>query len=152
MVRKMIPLVVVALTGGLTAAAIEFLPQTLFFPVVEMSTPNGLRVTALQPGWTERSECEHLLGEVAPRLGAANCDGCKIVQRCVRGLSAATRGALSRDAIAQPSARAGNGGLIIVFSAADPNVAMGACRQSQQLSASYPVESRLECFAAGAPR
>lgn len=149
--RRLTPLVVAAVTVGLTAAAIEFLPHTLFFPVVEVSLPSGLHVTALQPGLTEKRECESMIAEVTARLGA-NCHGCTVVQRCPRGLPAAMRGALSRQAIAQPSARAGEGGFTIVFSAADPAATMDACRQSQQLSASFPVESRLTCFAAGTPR
>jgi hypothetical protein len=151
MLRGLTAFAVVAVTVGLTAAAIEFVPHTLFFPIVEVSLPGGLRVTALQPGLTEKRECESSIREVTSRLDAY-CQGCEVVQRCPRGLPTALRGALSHEAMAQPSARAGDGGLTLVFLGRDPAVTMDACRQSQQLSASYAVESRLECFAAGVPR
>jgi hypothetical protein len=151
MLRKIMPLLVVATTVGLTAAAIEFLPLTLFFPVVDFFAPGGLQTTFLQPGRTKASECEHMVGETAKSLSTV-CRGCKIARRCVQGLPAAQRRALTREPIAQPSARAEDGALTVVFSAPDPNVAMDACRASEQMSASYGVESRLRCFAAGAPR
>jgi hypothetical protein len=57
---------------GLTAAAIEFRPQTSL--VVEFSTSSGLDVTFLQPGRTEKSECERVLSEVQ-MPGGAMCGG-----------------------------------------------------------------------------
>jgi hypothetical protein len=151
MLRKLMPLLVVAATVGLTAAAIEFLPRTLFFPVVDFFAPGGMQTTFLQPGQTKASECEHMVSETAKSLRTV-CRDCKIVRRCVRGLSVAQRRALTREPIAQPSARAGGGALIVVFSAPDPNVAMEACRRSEQMSPFSGVESRLRCFAAGVPR
>lgn len=152
MVRWMVPLsAVVVVTVGLTVAAIELLPRTLFFPVIEFSAPTGLRVTFVQRGQTDRSGCEHVLGEVQLPVDTT-CSGCMVVPRCTRGLSAVQGAAFSRAAITRPSARSGDGGLAIVFSAENPQVAMGACRQSEQLTASLPVELRLRCFAAGTPR
>ena len=151
MLRKIMPLLVVATTVGLTAAAIQFLPQTLFFPVVDFFAPGGMQTTFLQPGRTRASECEHMLGETAKSLSAL-CSDCTVVRRCVQGLPAAQRRALTRNPIAQPSARSEDGTLTVVFSALDPNVAIEVCRRSEQMSASYGVESRLRCFAAGVPR
>lgn len=149
--RKLTPLLVVATTAGLTVAAIEFLPRTLYFPVVVFFAPGGVHTTFLQPGQTEEVDCEHLLGEVTQSLRAV-CSECKVVRRCARGLSAAQRRALSHAPIPRPSARAANAPLTVVFSATDPNVAMNACRRSEQMSASRPAELRLRCFTAGAPR
>jgi len=151
MLRGLTPLAVVAVTVGLTAAVLELVPHTLFFPVVDVSMPGGLHVMALQPGLTGKRECERSIGEERSRLGAS-CPGCAVVQRCRRGLPAALRGALSRDAMPHPSARSGDGGLTLVFLGGDPASRMDACRRSQQVSASYPVESRLQCFEAGTPR
>jgi hypothetical protein len=151
MLRKIMPLLVVATTVGLTAAAIELLPRTLFFPVVDFFAPGGMQTTFLQPGRTKASECEHMLGETA-KSSSALCRDCKVVRRCVQGLPAAQRRALTRNPIAQPSARAEDGTLTVVFSALDPNAATEACRRSEQMPASYGVESRLRCFAAGMPR
>ena len=151
MLRKIMPLLVVATTVGLTAAAIELLPRTLFFPVVDFFAPGGMQTTFLQPGRTKASECEHMLGETAKSLSAL-CRDCKVVRRCVQGLPAAQRRALTRNPIAQPSARAEDGTLTVVFSAPDPGVAMDACRGSEQRSAAYGVESGLRCFPPGAAR
>jgi hypothetical protein len=151
MLRKLMPLLLVATTVGLTAAAIELVPLTLFFPVVDVFAPDGMQTTFLQPGQTKASECEHMMGEAA-KSSSTVCRDCKIVRRCVQGLPAAQRRALTREPIAQPSSRARDGALTVVFSAPDPNLAMEACRRSEQMSASYGVESRLRCFAAGVPR
>jgi hypothetical protein len=73
MVRNLVPLLVVVVTLGLTAAtAIEFLPETSL--VVEFSTLRGLDVTFLQPGRTDESECERVLSEVQ-MPGGAMCGG-----------------------------------------------------------------------------
>jgi hypothetical protein len=151
MLRKLMPLLVVAATAGLTAAAIEFLPRTLYFPVVDFFAPSGVQTTFLQPGRTKEQDCEHMLGEATTSLRAV-CSACKVVQRCVRGLPAAQRRALSHEPIPQPSARAANAPLTAVFAATDPNLAVSACRQAEQMSASHPAESRLRCFEAGVPR
>jgi hypothetical protein len=149
--RKLMPLLVVATTAGLTAAAIEFLPRTLYFPVVVFFAPSGVETTFLQPGQTTEHDCEHMLGEATKSLRAV-CGACKVVQRCVQGLSAAQRRALSHEPIPQPSARAANAPLTVVFAATDPGLALNACRQAEQMSASQPAESRLRCFTAGASR
>jgi hypothetical protein len=151
MLRKLMPLLVVAITAGLTAAAIEFLPRTLYFPVVVFIAPSGVQTTFLQPGQTKEHDCEHMLGEATKSLRAV-CGACKVVQRCVQGLSAAQRRALSHEPIPQPSARAANASLTAVYAATDPNLATSACRQAEQMSASLPAESRLRCFTAGASR
>ncbi len=151
MPRKIILLAVVAITAGLTAAAIEFLPQTVYFPVLELSAPGGLQVTFLQPGRIERGACEKIVTELERSFGA-NCPGCKLIHDCARSLSAEQRRALSREPIAQPSARMESGALTITFAAADVNFAMAACRQSEQQSAAQAAGAHLRCFPAGAPR
>jgi len=125
--RKLMPLLVVATTAALTAAAIELLPLTLFFPVVDFFTPAGLPTRFLLPGRTKAGECEQVLNETTKCLSTL-CRDCRTVPRCIRGLPAAQRRALTRAAIAQPSARAEDGALTVVFSASDPSVAMDACR------------------------
>lgn len=151
MLRKLVPLLVIATTAGLTAAAIEFLPRTLYFPVVDFFAPSGVQTTFLEPGHTKVLDCEHRLDEVTKSLRAV-CSACKVVQRCVQGLTSAQRRALSHEPFPAPSARATNAPLTVVFAATDPNLAMSACRQAETMSASQPAESRLRCFPAGTPR
>jgi hypothetical protein len=151
MFRRMIPLLVVAVTAGLTTAAIYLLPETLYFPVATLSAPSGRQATFLESGRTDRPACEHVLAELVNTFTAI-CGDCRTDLRCVHGLPADRRRALSHARIAQPSARALTGTLTVVFSAADPQAAMDACRQTERASAAYPVESRVRCFPPGATR
>jgi hypothetical protein len=151
MQRKLMPLLVVAITGALSAAAIEFLPQTVFFPVVALSAPGGLQVNFLQPGREERANCEKIVAEIA-RAHRASCAECKVNSQCAQGLTAEQRRVLSREAIGVPSARMAGGALTITFSAADANLALAACRQSEQQSAAQAASANLRCYPAGAPR
>jgi hypothetical protein len=75
MLRRVLPLLVIAITVGLTAAAIQFLPETLYFPVAELSSPTGRQVTILDAGRTERVACERVLVELAKTFSAA-CGDC----------------------------------------------------------------------------
>lgn len=151
MMRKWMPLLVIAITGGLTAVAIEFLPHTVFFPVLELAAPGGLRITFLQPGRTERSECEKIVADMAAANGA-NCPDCKLDYRCTRDLSAEQRRVLSREPISLPSARVDSGALTITFASVDPNLALAACQQSAQQSLTQIANARMRCSAAGVPR
>jgi hypothetical protein len=151
MLRKLVPLLVVGATAGLTMAAIELLPQTLLFPIVDFFAPGGLHTTFLQPGRTSAAACELVLDETASALSAL-CRDCRVVRRCARGLPAAQRQVLTREPLAQPSARSEDGGLTVVFSAQDPAVAMNACRQTERWSDALRTERRLRCYPAGAPR
>ena len=47
---KGLPLLIVGLTALLTAAAIEFLPETLYFPVVEYAVTADIQVALLKDG------------------------------------------------------------------------------------------------------
>ena len=151
MLRKVIPLLVVFVTAGLTAAAIELLPRTLLFPVVDLFAPTGVQTTFVEPGETTVEDCERKLSEEAQAL-RATCSTCKIVERCLRGLPPTLRRALSHEPILQPSARAVNEALTVIFSAPDPRLALSACQRAEAMSAPRPAASHLECFAAGTPR
>jgi hypothetical protein len=151
MLRKLMPLLVVIVTTGLTVAAIELLPQTLFYPVVDLFAATGVQSTFVQPGQTTVEGCERILSETT-RSVRAGCSTCKMVERCLHGLPPALRDALSHGSIPQPSARAANDPLTVVFSAADPSLAMSVCQQAEAKTASNPTAARLVCFASGTPR
>jgi hypothetical protein len=151
MLRKLMPLLVVVITAGLTVAAIEVLPRTLFFPVIDLFAASGVQSTFVQPGQTTAEGCERILSETM-RSVRAGCNTCKMVERCLHGLPPALGRALSHGPIPQPSARAANDPLTVVFSATDPSLAMSVCQQAQAKTASNPTPSRLVCFAAGTPR
>ena len=145
------PVLVIAVTAGLTVVAIEVLPRTLLFPVVDLFAPTGVQSTFLQPGQTTPADCERMLSETARDL-RATCSACKVVERCVHGLPAMLRRAVSHEPISQPSARAVNEPLTVVFSAADPSLALSACQRAGAMSAPPPAPSHRVCFAAGMPR
>ena len=151
MLYKVLPLLVLGLTAALTAAAIELLPETLYFSVIEYSAGEGIRFVLFKGGERNRSSCEQSTTQMA-RTVRANCPQCKVVERCVRGLDAERRKILSREPLPMPSARLPGGKLTMTFVAADPQLALALCRQTEAQSASQPVDQRLICYPALAPR
>lgn len=151
MLYKTLPLLVLGLTVLLSAAAIEFLPETMYFPVVEYSTPEKIRVALFKNGELDKTGCETGARQVADAVRAI-CPACKVAGRCVRGLDAERRKILSREPLATPSVRQQGGTLTMTFATEDPELAMGVCRQTELQTASQPVDHRLHCFPALAPR
>jgi hypothetical protein len=148
---KALPILILGLTMLLAAAAIEFLPETLYFPVVEYSTPENIQIALLKNGELDRSSCEQGASRVAKAI-RASCPACKVVERCVRGLDAERRKILSQEPLSTPSVRQQGGKLTMTLATAVPQLALAVCRQTEQQSASQPVDQRLRCFPALAPR
>lgn len=151
MLYKGLPILILGLTALLTAAAIEFLPETLYFPVVEYATPENIRIALFKNGERNQSSCEQGASKVANAVRAA-CPACKVAERCVRGLDAERRKILSREPLSTPSARQQGGKLTMTLASEDPQLALSVCRQTEQQTASQPAEQRLRCFPALAPR
>ena len=151
MLYKGLPILILGLTAMLTAAAIEFLPETMYFPVVEYSTPENIQFALLKNGELDQAACERGAGQVT-RAVRANCPACKFVERCIRGLDAERRIILSRDPLATPSVRLPGGKLSMTISAADPELAMAVCRQTEAQTASQPADQRPRCYPALVPR
>ena len=151
MLTRVLPIVFLSLTAALTAAAIEYLPETLHFPVVEYSTPESIRIALFKNGELDRASCELGVAKVAAAI-RKGCPGCKVAERCVRGLDAERRKILSREPLSTPSVRMPGGRLTMTFSTSDPQLALGVCQQSELQSASLPVDQRLRCFPALAAR
>lgn len=151
MLYKGLPILILGLTMLLTAAAIEFLPETLYFPVVEYSASENMQIALLKNGELDQSSCEQGARQVANAV-RASCPACKVVERCFRGLDAERRRILSREPLSMPSARIPGGKLSMTFSIKDPQLALGVCRQTEQQTASQPVDQRLRCFPALVPR
>ena len=144
MLYKALPILILGLTLLLAAAAIEFLPETLYFPVVEYSTPEHMQIALLKNGELDRSDCEQGASRVANAV-RANCPACKAVARCVRGLDAERRKILSQEPLSTPSVRQQGGKLSMTLAAEDPQLALAVCLQTEQQTASQPVDQRLEC-------
>ncbi len=144
-------ILVVGLTLLLSAAAIELLPETLFFPVVEYATPENIGIALFKNGELDQSSCEQGTRQIVEAV-RANCPSCKVDERCFRGLDAERRKILSQEPLSKPSARVQGGKLTMTFSAADVQLALDVCRQTEQQTASQPVDRRLRCFPALAVR
>ena len=147
MLYRVLPILVLGLTAALTAAAIAFLPETLYFPVVEYSTPEDIRIALFKNGELDQSSCERSAGRVAIAI-RASCPACKVVERCYRGLDAERRKILSREPLSTPSVRVQGGKLTMTLSSGDPQLALGVCQQSERQSASQAIDQRLRCFPA----
>ena len=145
------PLLILGLTAASTAAATEHSPKTMYFSVIEYSTGEDIRFTLLTSGEPDRSSCERATSQFA-RVIRASCPQCKVVERCVRGLDAERRKVLSREPLSMPSARLPGGKLTMTFVAADPHLALAACRQIEAQTASLTVDQRLTCYPALAAR
>jgi hypothetical protein len=148
---KGLPILVVGLTVLLSAAAIELLPETLFFPVVEYSTPENIRIALFSNGELDRSSCDQGVRRVADTV-RASCPNCKIVEHCFRGLDAERRKILSQEPLSTPSARVQGGKLTMTITAENAQLALDVCRQTEQQTASQPVSRRLRCSPALAVR
>lgn len=148
---KGLPILILGLTMLLTAAAIEFLPETLYFPVVEYSAPENIQIALLKNGELDQSTCEQGARQVANAV-RASCPSCKVVERCIRGLDAERRKMLSQEPLSTPSVRMQGGKLTMIISAADPQLALAVCRQTEAQTASQPADKRMRCFPALVPR
>jgi len=144
---KILPAIVLAVTAMLTAAAIEFLPGTLYFPVVEYTTPDDIHVTMLKYGETDVPRCERSVSQVAGSV-RASCPACKYVERCARGLDATHRKILSREPLAMPSLRTQNGRLTLTVTAKTPELALGVCQMVAEQTAAQAADNKLVCFPA----
>ena len=149
-VVKALPVLVLALALLLTAAAIRFLPASLYFPVVEYSASANDRITLLRNGELDDSSCRQAARQLAQAV-RANCPACKVAEHCFHGLDVERRKLMSNEPLSTPSARVPGGSLTMVFSMKNPRQALAVCRQIERQSASQPGK-RLRCFPALAPR
>lgn len=147
MLYRVLPVLVLGLTAALTAAAIEFLPETLYFPVVEYATPENIRIALFKNGEFEQSGCEKNAAKAASAI-RASCPTCKVLERCARGLEAEHRKILSREPLSTPSVRLPGGKLTMTLSTSDPQLALGVCQLTERQSASLPVDQQMRCFPA----
>jgi hypothetical protein len=149
--KGLLPVLILGLTGLLTAAAIDFLTENFFFQIVAYSTPENMKILLLKNGELELSSCEQGASQVASAI-RASCPACKVMERCIRGLDAERRKILSQEPLSTPSLRQQGGKLTMTLATEDPQLALGVCRQTEQQTASQSVDQRLRCFPALAPR
>lgn len=151
MSKLSLAVVIVVLTVILVVAAVEFLPGTSYFPVVEYTAPGNIRFVMLKHGEPDESRCEKNVRDIENAV-RGSCADCQPVKRCVRGLDAEQRKILSREPLATPSLRTQDGRLTMTVAAADPEVALSVCRLAAEQTATRTVDKRLLCFPALASR
>lgn len=145
--------------GGAIVAAIalsawlvvELVPETLHFPVVKYSTPDGARFGVFLPGEMDGERCGKRAAPIVSSVGSS-CPVCTVTQLCTSGLDAAHRQILSRSPLETPSLRAADGKLTMTVSAGDSAAAESYCRLIEAQSSSQPPNARLRCFPGGSAR
>lgn len=142
---KVIPFVIVILAAVLGWGAIEFIPGTLFFPVVNYSTPENVRFAVLKTGETTSQRCQQTLKQLSASIRAA-CPACTSVELCYQGLDGERKTILSREPLGIPSAR--SAAITITVSAPDAAVGQAVCELMEKQSATQPVAARLRCYPA----
>jgi len=147
MLSKTLPVLILAVTAILTAAAIEFLPATLYFPVVDYSMPGDIQIVMFKYGEPDIPRCERSLNRVVESV-RASCPDCKYTQRCVRGLDSEHRKTLGFEPLTTVSLRTENGGLTLTVSAKNPHLALTICRLIAQQTAAQTANKKLLCFPA----
>ncbi len=151
MSKQSLPVIIVVLTVILIVAAIEFLPATLYFPVVEYSTPGNVQFLMLRNGEPDKASCRKSISQVAGAV-RASCADCSYVERCVQGLDDERRKILSREPLSTPSLRTQDGRITMTVTAADPQLALTVCRLTEEQTASRTPDKRLVCYPALASR
>jgi hypothetical protein len=151
MFNKGLLLAAVIVAMMLVLAAIKFLPEASYFPVLEFTTPGNVRFVMLKHGGPDESRCEKNVRDIESAVRAL-CADCKTVKRCVRGLDGEQQKILSREPLATPSLRTQDGRLTMTVSAADPQLALSVCRLTEEQTATRAIDKRLICFPALAPR
>ncbi len=129
----------------LSWAAIEFVPQTLYFPEVEYSMPGELHFAMLKTGEPDAASCRQTAAQLAQSVRSL-CPACRYLERCTRGLSREARRILSREPLDVPSVRTPGNGVTMTISARDPGLASSVCQLIEQQSASQPAEKRARCY------
>lgn len=151
MFNKGLLLVILIVTVLLVLAAVELLPGTSYFPVVEYTAPGNIRFVMMRHGEPDQSSCEKS-ARIIENAVRSSCAECQPARRCVRGLNAEQRKILSREPLATPSLRTQDGRLTMTVAAADPETALSVCRLAAEQTAPRTADKRLLCFPALASR
>jgi len=102
-------------------------------------------------GELDQSACRLSASKIRQAI-VVNCPTCKVLEHCFRGLVAEHRKVLSREPLSIPSLRTPGGTLVQTITATDPQLALAICLQIEQHTALNPVDQRLRCSPALAPR
>ena len=132
----------IALSAWLVVALV---PETLHFPVVKYSTPDGAHFAVFPPGEMDGERCAKRAAAIVSPI-RASCPVCTVTQLCTSRLDAEHRQILSRNPLETASLRTADGKLTMTVSAGDSAAAESYCRLIEAQSASQPPNARLRCF------
>ena len=123
------------------AAAVK---TTLYYPYVEMSVPGDANITFLFNGRSDAASCETLAANVANSMLTV-CPTCQTKARtCLDALEPQHRKLLSAAPLDVPSARLPDG--VATYHAANPDIALAACRESERQTSSRAEPGRIVCY------
>ncbi len=151
MTKPLLLLVLIATVIGLVINAKNLLLPTLYYPylVINVDSPENIRIHVLQRGQTQASQCARSLASATSLTGA--CPICSIKSStCPTELSNVMRQWLDSGSLTVASARTANG--VIIFESPQQHVALAACRASEMQSVAQPLAARITCFPAGSER
>ena len=132
------------------ALAITRQPQQ-FYPLVNVTLPDpsgDLTINFLFNSRSTLQDCETTNGKIAREL-FLKCPQCKVTLiQCPNTLDEVQQKQLSTSALPNPSGRMSNG--VVIFNAANPNLALSLCHGSESQSANG--KNPIKCFNANSSR
>lgn len=148
--KPILPLVILGALVAVMIGAI-FVPRSIIFhPYLVIDTPGDVRLTFLQPGRSRQSDCDTATATIADAI-QASCRACRVVtQQCLTTLDSSQKLMLSADALEVPSARLPVG--VVTFTAAEPDIALAACRESERQAVAGRTPAKVACYPPGTAR
>lgn len=120
--------------------------ERLHFPRVKVAAPQGLEIEFLLSSQNDKDQCLSLVANMASAT-QSTCRQCSILeQACLDSLTPNQKEYFATTPLSIPTAHMRNG--VIAFSAADPVIALVACRESERQARSNSVS----CYPPGSIR
>jgi len=125
----------------LFSALAVYRPPSNIYPYMIIEAPDNVSVTFLLHQRQRSVDCQATIAKLASAT-LASCPSCRIkTLQCLSELTPSQQDLLSANPLATPSARLPGG--VAVYASPTPAAAMGACEESQRLSASS--HARMTC-------
>lgn len=142
--KKLVPLAFSGLVLAIAISVAYYSRVTVYYPIVVIDAPSNLTLTFLQEAFEDNRACEGTAATIASLI-KANCVACAVTQQqCLTDLPRNLGKLLTEEPLPFPSARMPRG--IVTYRAADPEIALAACTQSQQSAGSVGPENQVTCY------
>jgi len=131
------------------AGAVQFLGGRMYYPHVVVEAEDDIKLEFLQEGLPRRDECRAATAVIANAI-RVNCPKCKVaMQQCPGWLEPEHEKLLSEEPVPMLTSRLPNG--VVAYSAANTELALAACRETEQLSGAS-LAHQLTCYLPNAAR